>query len=153
MNKRIGIILVALAICIATVFLFIASHRVLSSLENILFQIFSLGVGLVGSYILGKQSALKAARDLLKPHARSAFRRLVSLYRGLTRDIIAIRAARPVNVSEPIAASILDKLEGMFIEQIGTADDAMEDWRDIVPEDVEELRAQLKPRDDTEKTK
>lgn len=33
----------------------------------------------------------------------------------------------------------LARLEGVVLGQIGTADAAMEDWRDIVPEDVEEL--------------
>ena len=33
----------------------------------------------------------------------------------------------------------LAKLEVIAVEQISTADDALADWRDIVPEDVEEL--------------
>lgn len=48
-----------------------------------------------------------------------------------------------VNNSGPIHPSVLDKLESLVIEQIATANDALEDWRDIVPEDVEELRAKL----------
>ena len=31
----------------------------------------------------------------------------------------------------------------MGIEQIATADDALEDWADIVPDDVDELRKKL----------
>ena len=33
----------------------------------------------------------------------------------------------------------LAKLDAIVAEQLATADDALEDWRDIVPEDVEEL--------------
>ena len=35
------------------------------------------------------------------------------------------------------------KLEGIVVEQLTTASDALEDWRDIVPEDVEELYQRL----------
>jgi hypothetical protein len=42
----------------------------------------------------------------------------------------------------------LARLEAIVIEQLATADDALEDWRDIVPEDVKELRGRLvTPRD------
>ena len=33
-----------------------------------------------------------------------------------------------------------------MIEQLSTADDALEDWNDIVPEDVAELREKLGTR-------
>ena len=56
---------------------------------------------------------------------------------------MAILNARPVNNSDPSHPSALDRLESIVIEQIDTVDDALEDWRDIVPEDVEELRAKL----------
>lgn len=118
-------------------------YRSLTGIESVLLQVFSLGIGLLGSFILGRESAREAAKDLVKPHARSAFRRLLSLYRSLSRLAVAIQNARPVNNADPIHPSVLDRLESLVIEQIATADDALEDWRDIVPEDVEELRAKL----------
>ena len=39
----------------------------------------------------------------------------------------------------------LARLEAIVIEQLATADDALEDWRDIVPEDVEELTKNFDP--------
>jgi hypothetical protein len=33
----------------------------------------------------------------------------------------------------------LAKLEAIVVEQLASADDAIEEWKDIVPEDVEEL--------------
>jgi hypothetical protein len=146
MDKRAGVILVTIAVVVAILFSIIASYRDLTGLENVLLQVFSLGIGLIGSYVLGRESAREAAREFVKPHARSAFRRLLSLYRSLSRLALAIQAARPINKSDPMTSSILDKLEGIVIEQIATADDALEDWRDIVPEDVQELRAQLAPK-------
>jgi len=35
------------------------------------------------------------------------------------------------------------KIEAIIAEQLVTADDALEDWRDIVPEDVKELEQRL----------
>ena len=35
------------------------------------------------------------------------------------------------------------KIEVIVIEQLATADDALEDWRDIVPEEVDELSRKL----------
>ena len=40
----------------------------------------------------------------------------------------------------------LPKLNALVIEQLATADDALEDWRDIVPEDVEELKQKLESK-------
>jgi hypothetical protein len=139
MDKRAGIILIVVALAVAIFFFIVATYRNLTGLENVLLQVFSLGAGLIGSYVLGRESASHAARELIKPHARSAFRRLLSLYRSLSRLLITIRADRQINDSDSVTTSILDKLEGIVIEQIATADDAGEDWRDIVPEEVEKL--------------
>ena len=40
---------------------------------------------------------------------------------------------------------ILAKLEAIVIEQLSSADDAIEDWRDIVPEEVKELDQRFSP--------
>jgi hypothetical protein len=124
----------------------VATYRDLTSLENVLLQVISLGLGLIGSYVLGRESARDAAKEMVKPHARSAFRRLLSLYRSLSRLAYAIETMREDGKVHAETTQVLDKLEGIVIEQIATADDALEDWRDIVPEDVEELRAQLAPQ-------
>ena len=143
MDKRAGYSLIGASVVVALFFFVAAMFRNLTGLENVLLQIFSLGIGLIGSYVLGRESAKEAAKDLVKPHARSAFRRLLSLYRSLSRLALAIQSARTANNSDQISSAVLDKLEGIVIEQIATADDALEDWRDIVPEDVEELRAKI----------
>jgi hypothetical protein len=153
MDKRAGITFVIGSILVAAIFVLVAANRTLTPLENVLLQVFSLGLGLIGSYILGRESARAAAREMVKPHARSAFRRLLSLYRSLSRLAYAIQTARSSGNSDTNNFYILDKLEGIVVEQIATADDALEDWRDIVPEDVEELRAKLTPKSSTEKDK
>lgn len=143
----------ACAIIIAVIFVVVAAYRDLTALENVLLQVFSLGLGLIGSYVLGRESARDAAREMVKPHARSAFRRLLSLYRSLSRLAYAIQIMRSDGDIHPETTRVLDKLEGIVVEQIATADDALEDWRDIVPEDVAELRAQLAPQPAMEKMK
>ena len=94
--------------------------------------------GLVGSFFFGRQSAREAARELIKPHARSAFRRLLSLYQSLSRVATTIESSQ--NFESPVENQVtLAKLEAIVVEQLASADDAIEDWKDIVPEDVKDL--------------
>lgn len=143
-------VLILGAVAVAVVFSVIAAKRPLTNLEAVLLQAFALGAGLLGSFIFGRQSARTAAREMVKPHARSAFRRLWSLYESLSRLAQAIEEAK--NVNSPSGDSIktnyeyLPVLEAIVTEQISTADDALEDWRDLVPKDVKELENRLKQR-------
>jgi hypothetical protein len=153
MYKRVGIALIIASIIVAIGFLIAATFRNLTELELVMFQVFILGFSLLGSYIFGRESAQESAKDIIKPHARSAFRRLLSLYSSLSRLALAIQSARPANNSEPLNSFVLDRLESIVVEQIATANDALEDWRDIVPKDVEELHAKLVEQRDMEKIK
>ena len=87
-------------------------------------------------------------REIIKPHARKAFRRLVSLYRSLSRAANAIESAQDSESPENHRLT-LAKLNAIVTEQLDTADDALEDWNDIVPEDVEELKQKLQSDDTT----
>ncbi len=115
-------------------------------------QIISLAIGIGVSFFVGRQSAQKAANEIIKPHARSAFRRLVSLYRSLQRAATTIEAAQGLEADEDHEVA-LAKLEVIVSAQLMTADDALEDWRDIVPEDVNEIHQKLRPGHTTEDTK
>lgn len=140
-------LLVLMALLVAGFSAYIATQRTLTSLESTLLQAFALIAGLVGSFIFGRQSAKDAAREIIKPHARSAFRRLMSLYESLSRVGTEIENSRSTEGSKS-GEMALARLEAIVIEQLATADDALEDWRDIVPEDVKELRGRLvTPRD------
>jgi hypothetical protein len=120
-------------------FVWIASGRDLSSLENTLLQVFSVGVGIVGSYVVGQTSAREAGQDVIKPHARSAFRRLVSLTKSLSRLPQTMQSVRQGAALSTDALQLLDRLEGVVTEQISTAADALEDWRDVLPEEFKAL--------------
>lgn len=134
-------LLILASVGMAIAYVVIASLKTakMTSLETIMFQLFSLIAGITASFIFGKQSAKQAAKDLIKPHARSAFRRLIFLYQSLGRLATSIEEGKQKEM--PVANNhlVLEKLEAIVIEQIFTANDALEDWRDIVPEDVEEL--------------
>ena len=140
-------ILVIMAFLVTGFSVYIASQRELTGLENTLLQSFALLFGLGGSFLFGQKSMRDAAREIIKPHARSAFRRLISLYESLSRVALEIENSKnnKESNSEKIA---LAKLEAIVIEQLATADDALEDWIDIVPDEVTELRKRLvTPRD------
>lgn len=152
MSKNSGTFLVVISIFIGIAFVYVASTRQLTDLENALFQAIALFFGIFGSFILGKESTKSAAKEIIKPYARSAFRRLISLYYGLSRLAQLIEYAKRNNSSKESLASTIDKIEVMTIDQLATADDALNDWRDIVPEDVEELYNRIKLNKNTEQT-
>ena len=143
--ERIGpALLLLFSITVSIILAYTATQRTLTGLESALWQIFVFASGLVGSFIFGRQSAREAAREVIKPHARSAFRRLLSLYYSLSRAATAIESAQ-VSDSQENYQVALARLEEIVTEQMSTADDALEDWRDIVPEDVEELEQKRQP--------
>lgn len=132
-------VLLLLGLGVSGFFVYEATARTITPLEGALFQFFALAAGLTGSFIFGKQSARAAAQEIIKPHARSAFRRLTSLYLGLSKIARAIKAARNLR-SDSVE---LAELDGLVMSQLATADDALEDWRDIVPEELDDLRQRL----------
>ena len=124
---------------------YIAAKRDLTSLESVLLQIISLAVGVGASLFIGQWLARKTA----KPHARSAFRRLLSLYHGLSRAATAIESSQSSGSDDDYQV-LLARLEEIIAYQLITADDALDDWNDIVSEDVEELKQKLRPDNTTE---
>ena len=150
--KYIVPVLIGVSILALSGLVFIAATRNLSGLESVLLQIISLAIGIGVSFYIGRQSAQSAAREIIKPHARSAFRRLISLYQGLQRVATTIESSKKSGSQEDYQVT-LGKLEAIVTEQLTTADDALEDWRDIVPEDVNEIHQKLRPGYATEDTK
>ena len=134
-----SVLLVFISVGVAGYFVYVATTRTVTDLEGVLLQVIALATGLVGSFIFGRQSAHEAAKEIIKPHARSAFRRLLSLYRSLSR-VASILASSQDFESRENYKVMHAKLEGIVVEQLAVADDALEDWRDIVPEEMKELR-------------
>ena len=140
--------MIVLAFVVSAIDVTLPLKREPTALEQALLRAISLGLGLWGAYIIGQQSARDAARDLMQPHARSAFRRLLSLYGSLGRVAEHISIFRRASISAETGYPLL---HAIVTEQLATAGDAMEDWRDIVPEDVAEVEARLRGQPATER--
>ena len=127
--------LIGISIVVAIIMVVVVSFvRDLTSLETTLFQVVTLGAGLSGSYIFGRSSATDSAREALRLHARPAFRRALELYRRLYFLSVEIE-----NLKEEGEDRRLDIIQAIVNEQIRTGDSTIEDWRDIVPDDVEDV--------------
>ena len=135
-NYKLLIVLIGLVVLLGLVYMI--TDPPLTDLENVLLQIIFLAIGCSVSFFVGKKSVEKAAKEMIKPLARSAFRRLLSLYHSLSRAATTIESTQ-ISDSQENYQVALARLEEIVTEQLTTADDALEDWRDIVPEDVEEL--------------
>ena len=79
-----------------------------------------------------------ASRSALRSHARSAFRRLLSLYNGLGE--IARTAESETSEERELA---LAKISAIARVHYRTAQDALYDWSDLAPHEVAELRERL----------
>ena len=122
-------------------FAVVAIKRPLTQIEAIFLQMFTLLAGLAGSAIISYRLSVKASREIIKSHARSAFRRLVRLYESMSRMATIINASEPADDKTKIV-----RIEEIVRAQIATADDALADWGDLVPESVEELWQDLRNR-------
>ena len=149
LKHALELLLMAGAISISVAMILVATHRRLTAVEGVLFQAIALVLGVLASYIFARQSVRAAAAESVRQHARSAFRRVLSLYEGLRRFGIQIEARRRflhgiarqnrgLVPTEHVDAA-LDLLRAQVTEQIGTANDAAEDWRDLVPDEVAEV--------------
>ncbi len=132
--------MIAIAIFSSVLFINKASERKLSDLENIQFQIITMGIGLLGSYLLGGATAKESAMDIVRPHAKSAFRRVLSLYASLGRLNKTMDKVKQSLSANPQAITAIERFQDLVIEQINTSGDTIEDWGDIVPDEVAKIK-------------
>ena len=141
----IGLIIISVlfAVAFAIAMVIISSNRSLSALETTLFQLLvlvvGLGGGLFGSYKFGQSSAAGTARETIRPHARSALRSVIVLYRGVQRLYEAIELLK----SEEPSAQRLELLQYIVYDQLSAAGSAIADWRDVIPEDFADVGTTL----------
>ena len=128
------LLLIAVSFLVAVLLVTLSFFRSMSPVEITLFQVFIFGTGLFGSYAFGRRSAWDGALDAIKPHARAAFRRVLAQYNSLYRLSERIEAFK-----EESPDPRLDLIQALVDEQIATGKDAIEDWRDFVPEEIEEI--------------
>ena len=137
--------LICMSVAGFVAFAYVATTRPLTDLESVFLQFFSVSMGFLGTFMAGRQSSRNAATEMIKPHARSAFRRLLSQYQSLHRMATIIASSQSPGIPDR-SKQVLAQLGEIAIAQISTADDALADWEDIVPEEVKELRQELSSR-------
>ena len=130
--------LVIIALVLAGVLVYTTSDRELTPLEGVLFQLVILGGGLTGSYLFGHIFANRTAGDQFRPYAKSAFRRVLNLYislselRGTVNDHFTNDESDCDTVLRVVLATVT--------EQVRTGYDTLEDWRDIIPDEINEVQ-------------
>jgi hypothetical protein len=134
--------LLATAVILIIVVLWISASRTLSTLEQILFQVFVLLASLLGAYLLGLQTKRESEEWALRQYARAAFRRVLTLYRSLNRMAESL-SHEDRQEADAATQRTLSGLRATVVEQLDTIHDALEDWRDIIPEDVRDIEARL----------
>lgn len=149
----VGVVGAAIALAIVTVV--VASAKTPNRPAAALLQALTLLLTIGASFAVGRASARVAAEDLLRPHARSAFRRGFGLYLAFGRLNQSIQERQLLiqeatnedgTVDSRYVSMALDLLRAQVIEQIGTANDALGDWRDIVPDEVRAVEAEYQVR-------
>lgn len=133
-RDRYYIPLLVIFLIASIVFVGLQFVRDVSPVENAMFQVIVSGIGLIGSYIFGQYSARQGAIDIVKPHARASFRRVTALYKSLYHLSERIEELKEENFDHR-----LELIQALVNEQIRTGQDAIDDWRDIVPEEVAEI--------------
>ena len=126
--------LVATSVVVSIIAIAVASSRALTPLESILFQVVALGTGLSGSFLFGRIFARDAAHDMIRPYIRAIFRRVFTLNNSLDR-----LGDRIVDMYEEDPDPRLDLILAVLEEQREAGWDALEDLRDIIPEDIEDI--------------
>lgn len=116
-----------------------------------LLQAMTLFFTVWASVRLGEKHAAEAAKESLRPQATVAFRRVKQLFAALGRQRDAIddevrrlerlrRSENPDVIEIEHALTALMTVRYLVTEQISTADDAVADWRDIIPDEVEAIK-------------
>jgi hypothetical protein len=103
---------------------------------------------------LGRQSLKRGTTDVLKPHGRKAVRRIVRLGQGIgsfsttiatQRDLMRQRGAEQGGAVEVFEVEgAFEMLEAHVAAQLGIVEDAIEDWRDVVPAEVEAIESRAR---------
>ncbi len=120
-------LLITVSLVVLGAFWQVANTRSYTDLESYFLQISIALVGIAVSFYSGRLSVREAAREIIRPHARSAFRRLVSLYRSISEVGRIIESSRNTESLDNYKM-ILAELKGIVFWQLVTADDALEDW-------------------------
>jgi hypothetical protein len=145
----------AITLVAATSAILVSARRPLSPLEQTLFSLVTLGLGVWASFVAGHEQGRQEAEARLRAQARSAFRRVVTLYGGHQRTVNLIQErlgyllSTHATTGQIEAGRVTDAfllVQAQVVEQGHTANDSIEDWRDLAPDEIEELEAALRKK-------
>jgi hypothetical protein len=124
-----------------------------TGLENGLLQFIFFASSVAVALLLGYLSAKEQAKEIVRPHGRKAVRRIVTLgtqIRSLgsviqvERERLAHQAQAGKGLEAYEVEKTLEVLSTQLEGQLRTIDDSIEDWRDVVPEEVSALEERAK---------
>lgn len=144
MNSRTALItfIILAFVSVGGTYLALQYFRELSPVETTLFHILTWGIGLCASYFFAISATQSSARAKYALHARASFRRVIGLYSRLFKLSERIEEMKVQGSERP--DSRLDLLQALVSEQIATVQASVEDWRDIVPDEVEQVEKQIR---------
>lgn len=143
-----GLVLVSLVLAGLTVYVGTLKHP--NTLAAAILQGATLFFGAFAAFIFARASVGSAARELIRPHARSAFRRVRNIYGALgsllqvlddqSLTFISLRSEdSPSMLGYEYVDMTIQMLKYLITAQLSTADDALADWRDLVPDEVRQI--------------
>lgn len=149
-GRVLGLVLLALSIVVIGYHVHVSTNRELSGLETSYFGLATTALGVLGTWLYSKEESETRAQQHFLPLARSALRRVVSLYGALDRVSLRIRdeseRLRSQGDASPAlqsAESSLRLLEAVVQEHAATARDAIQDWGDVLPSESKDLAEQF----------
>ncbi|MDE0775854.1 MAG: hypothetical protein OSB43_06260 [Nocardioides sp.] len=155
--KKPGPWLVFASVLLAVLTVLVGTAETPNKFAASLLQAATIILSIYGAFVLGKDASRDAAQEQVSQHAKSAFRRLLTLYGALERLRAQSEAEMVFLVGKhdgstglvrlDLAQMSLDKVRLMSAEQIATGEDALEDWRDLAPDEVARIEAAARERD------
>lgn len=143
-----GAILIVILLALTII---VTGNRDSTNLENGLVQFIAFGFGTAIAIGIGYVSAKEQAREIVRPHGRKAVRRIVTLGSGIQafRALIETewqrmehQAAESGQVEAFEVQKTFEVLSSQVAGQLRVVEDAIEDWRDVVPEEVAAIEGQ-----------
>lgn len=113
----------------------------------------ALFLGIFASFVFTQAASRDAERKKVQVPARASFRRIIAVY-GALRAIAERLAERSGALAAQVDAdgkvpmvevrAAMEVIEAHITGQLSTAGVAIEDWRDLIPEDVAEIENQAR---------
>jgi hypothetical protein len=150
-----GIVLLIAALGLAAGTVLVAIQKHPNTPLAAVLQGLALLFSAVGAYVFAQASVQSAAQELISKQARSPFRRVRAIYRELgqlleildrqSSQFLVLREGNdPGTLNYEYVAMTMQMLRHSVTSQANTADDAMADWRDLVPDEVAQIEQQTR---------